>query len=57
MKLAQKPHITNEILTTKLEKPPLRHLMVDRNQLIELLHRGQDKKLSIVSAPAGFGKT
>lgn len=57
MKPATTPHVTNEILTTKLAKPPVRHLMVDRNHLIDLLHRGQVKKLSLVSAPAGFGKT
>ncbi|WP_373231598.1 LuxR C-terminal-related transcriptional regulator [Cohnella sp.] len=51
------PHVTSDILTTKLEKPPLRHLMVGREHLIELLNRGQDNKLSLVSAPAGFGKT
>ncbi|MCD1261405.1 LuxR family transcriptional regulator [Paenibacillus athensensis] len=57
MKKETKPHVTNEVLTTKLEKPPSRQLMVDRNHLIDLLHRGQDKRLSLVSAPAGFGKT
>lgn len=57
MKQETKSHVTNEVLTTKLEKPPSRQLMVDRNHLLDLLNRGQDKRLSLVSAPAGFGKT
>ncbi len=51
------PHVPNEILTTKLQKPPSRQLMVNRNNLIELINRNQDKKLCLVSAPVGFGKT
>lgn len=57
MKQALTSSAVNEMLTTKLEKPPSRHVMVDRNHLVDLLHRGQDKRLSLVSAPAGFGKT
>jgi LuxR family maltose regulon positive regulatory protein len=45
------------ILTTKLHIPPLRHNLVPRQQLLERLDQGLHRKLTLVSAPAGFGKT
>jgi LuxR family maltose regulon positive regulatory protein len=45
------------ILTTKLYIPPLRPKFVRRLHLIELLDKGQNGKLTLISAPAGFGKT
>ncbi len=47
------------LLQTKLYIPPLRPNLVRRSRLIDHLNQGlqQGKKLSLISAPAGFGKT
>ncbi len=45
------------ILTTKLYIPPLRPDVVPRSRLIERLNAGLHRKLTFISAPAGFGKT
>src|SRR5437588_6964626 len=45
------------ILTTKLYIPPLRPNVVSRPRLIERLNEGLLRKLTLISAPAGFGKT
>jgi LuxR family maltose regulon positive regulatory protein len=45
------------ILTTKLYIPPPRDNVVVRTRLIERLNEGLRRKLTLVSAPAGFGKT
>ena len=45
------------ILTTKLYKPPPRFGLVARPRLIEQLNQSLQGKLTLVSAPAGFGKT
>jgi len=45
------------ILATKLSIPPLRPNVVSRSRLIEQLSKGLHRKLALVSAPAGFGKT
>ena len=47
------------ILRTKLFIPPLRPNLVPRPRLIERLNQGLQlgRKLTLVSAPAGFGKT
>ncbi|NDJ59633.1 MAG: LuxR family transcriptional regulator, partial [Chloroflexi bacterium] len=45
------------ILTTKLYIPPPRPGMVPRHHLIEQLNAGRHGKLTLISAPAGFGKT
>ena len=45
------------LLTTKLYIPPPRPNLVARPRLIEQLDAGQDGKLVLISAPAGFGKT
>jgi LuxR family maltose regulon positive regulatory protein len=47
----------NPPLTTKLYIPPTRPDVVSRPRLIERLNQGLDCKLTLVSAPAGFGKT
>jgi LuxR family transcriptional regulator, maltose regulon positive regulatory protein len=49
--------ISIPILTTKLSIPPERPDWVLRARLIEQLDRASGKKLVLVSAPAGFGKT
>ena len=45
------------ILATKLYLPPLRPNVVSRPRLIARLNEGLHRKLTLVSAPAGFGKT
>jgi LuxR family maltose regulon positive regulatory protein len=45
------------LLETKLYVPQLRRGHVARPRLIERLGRGVESKLTLVSAPAGFGKT
>jgi LuxR family maltose regulon positive regulatory protein len=45
------------LLTTKLNVPPHRGKVVRRPRLDERLSEGLARKLTLVSAPAGFGKT
>jgi LuxR family maltose regulon positive regulatory protein len=45
------------LLRTKLYIPPLRREQVPRPRLIERLDAGLRRKLTLISAPAGFGKT
>jgi LuxR family maltose regulon positive regulatory protein len=45
------------ILATKLNIPPSRPNYIQRSHLIEQLNEGLYRKLSLISAPAGFGKT
>ena len=45
------------LLRTKLFVPPLRPTLVPRLRLIEQLNSGLQRKLTLISAPAGFGKT
>ncbi|MCC6975738.1 MAG: helix-turn-helix transcriptional regulator [Anaerolineae bacterium] len=45
------------ILATKLYIPPPRTNLVPRARLIERLNEGLRGKLTLISAPAGFGKT
>ena len=51
--------MSETLLQTKLYIPPLRPNLVPRSRLIEQLNRGlrQGSKLTLVSAPAGYGKT
>jgi LuxR family maltose regulon positive regulatory protein len=45
------------LLKTKLYIPPRRRELVPRSRLVERLEAGLDRKLTVISAPAGFGKT
>ena len=45
------------LLTTKLYIPRARPDLVSGPRLIERLNEGMTRKLTLVSAPAGFGKT
>ena len=45
------------LLTTKLYMPPIRPELVPRPQLMKQLNEGLHRKLVLISAPAGFGKT
>jgi LuxR family maltose regulon positive regulatory protein len=47
----------HSLLQTKLYIPPIRRKLVSRPRLIERLNAGLARKLILVSAPAGFGKT
>ena len=47
----------DSILTTKLYIPQTRLKLVNRQRLIEKLNKGLHRKLTVISAPAGFGKT
>ncbi len=47
----------DSLLATKLHIPPLRPELVSRPRLIEQLNAGLERKLTVLSAPAGFGKT
>src|SRR3712207_684995 len=49
--------MSTPILATKLYVPPPRPNAVVRPRLIERLNEGLRRKLTLVSAPAGFGKT
>ncbi|MEZ4594244.1 MAG: LuxR C-terminal-related transcriptional regulator [Chloroflexota bacterium] len=45
------------LLQTKLYAPRTRPFLVPRRHLIEKLNQGLHRKLTLISAPAGFGKT
>ena len=45
------------LIATKLNFPVLRSRVVERPRLRALLDRGKDARLTLISAPAGFGKT
>jgi LuxR family transcriptional regulator, maltose regulon positive regulatory protein len=49
--------MSTTILTTKLNVPPPRPDWVSRPRLIERLDEGLKRRLTLVCAPAGFGKT
>lgn len=49
--------MSTSILATKLYVPPARPKVVRRLHLIERLNEGLHGKLTLISAPAGFGKT
>jgi LuxR family maltose regulon positive regulatory protein len=49
--------MATNLLTTKLHIPPVRAESVARPRLIERLNAGLEHKLTLISAPAGFGKT
>src|SRR5207249_295390 len=49
--------MSTPILATKLYIPPPRPNVVSRPRLLERLNEGLHRKLTLISAPAGFGKT
>ncbi len=49
--------MTGPLLATKLHVPRMRRGLVVRPRLSERLSRGTESTLTLVSAPAGFGKT
>lgn len=52
-------HMSGDLLQTKLHVPRLRPNLVPRHHLIQKLNQGWETggKLTLISAPAGFGKT
>ena len=46
-----------QLLATKLYIPPVRPELVLRPRLVQQLNNGLYRKLTLISAPAGFGKT
>lgn len=50
-------NMSSSILSTKLYFPPARTNLVPRPRLIEQLNIGLKKPLTMISAPAGYGKT
>src|SRR5437762_4036634 len=49
--------VPTPILATELYIPPPRPKVVSRPRLLERLNEGLHRKLTLISAPAGFGKT
>jgi LuxR family maltose regulon positive regulatory protein len=49
--------VSDLLLTTKLHTPPTRSNLVTRARLFERLQVGLTGKLTLIAAPAGFGKT
>ncbi|MEZ4863458.1 MAG: LuxR C-terminal-related transcriptional regulator [Caldilineaceae bacterium] len=51
--------LPSPILLTKFYRPPLRPQLVPRSELVKRLNQGLDPgvKLTLISAPAGFGKS
>jgi LuxR family transcriptional regulator, maltose regulon positive regulatory protein len=45
------------ILDTKLYIPPLRSVVVPRPRLVQHMIAGLARKLTLISAPVGYGKT
>jgi LuxR family transcriptional regulator, maltose regulon positive regulatory protein len=54
---AQRDTPLHPLLATKLHVPRPRTRLVSRAHLVERLQRGMARQLTLVSAPAGFGKT
>ena len=56
-KQEQPKSMSQPILATKLYIPPPRPKIVLRPRLVERLNEGMQRKLTLISAPPGFGKT
>ena len=55
--LANAHRMESPLLETKFHRPRRRRGLVVRSRLIDRLNRGAESTLTLVSAPAGFGKT
>lgn len=53
----QSSHRTSTLLRTKLLVPPIPRRVVARPRLLDHLADGLARRLILVAAPAGFGKT
>ena len=56
-KKANVPALHSPLLTTKLYLPPARAVLVRRSRLVDRLQAGLQGALTLLSAPAGSGKT
>lgn len=54
---AVNPPAENVLIRSKLERPPLPGRLVARPRLVERLEKGRDGRVTLVAAPAGYGKT
>ncbi|MGD9329186.1 MAG: LuxR C-terminal-related transcriptional regulator [Cyclobacteriaceae bacterium] len=48
---------SNTILQTKLHRPPVTYDVLVRSRIVDLLEQNIDKPLSLIAAPAGYGKS
>jgi LuxR family maltose regulon positive regulatory protein len=48
---------TSPLIMTKIRVPRRRHDLLPRHRLLNALHSNLDRKMILVSAPAGYGKT
>lgn len=51
------PYRPDDLLATKLEIPLLGYRIIQRNRLTALLQAGSTRRVTLVTAPAGYGKT
>lgn len=56
-KVLEQNLLVNHILKTKIVVPPRREDLVARPRLLEQLNKNSGGKLTLISAPPGFGKT
>ena len=57
MKSASATRASSTLLRTKFNRPSLPSDLVDRPRLIDEINRGLNRPLTLVTAPAGYGKT
>src|SRR5260370_1321349 len=57
MAMVEGPLFHDQLLATKFFLPSSSHPLLPRPRLISLLNEGLRRKLILISAPAGFGKT
>ena len=50
-------HTSHSILFPKVQVPPTRLHLVSRKRLLQVLNAGLHRKLTLISAPAGYGKS
>jgi LuxR family maltose regulon positive regulatory protein len=51
------PNTEQDFLTTKMYRPPLPADCVQRSDLLRLIDAGRSRPLTLISAPAGYGKS
>ncbi len=51
------PQRVRSLLQTKMNRPPITRGLIDRPRLFEQLSRGAEHPLTLICAPAGYGKT
>jgi LuxR family maltose regulon positive regulatory protein len=57
MLIVERRPVSIPLIVTKLQVPIVRRRLVRRAHLVEVLNTGLYRKLTLVSAPAGYGKT